>query len=355
MIASHYLDAYRALPQEDGADELQAKAAEMLARAGERAASLARRGGGAPLLRAGVRARRRAGASAPRCSCAPARWRGAPADPEAARAPARGVDRALRAARATRMSAARAVGLLGFALALHRPPRGGGRADGARVRGDLAGHRRTRTSPLLAARLGLNYWFLGDLERSAERARAGTRHRGGATATRSHSSLALRAKGGGRVQPRPHRGGRRARRRALELALEHDLSREAGTSYFILSDGEFRRDRYAAALGYLRAALALARKLGSRPYEWATLAEMTYPLCMLGRWDEALATLEEPTEEHTRSGGVLLSLLQSVARDPRRSAATSTRHGGSSPCSATSRARSTSRTAPRYLAARGRL
>jgi ATP/maltotriose-dependent transcriptional regulator MalT len=33
---------------------------------------------------------------------------------------------------------------------------------------------------------------------------------------------------------------------------------------------------------------------------------------MLGRWDEALGMIEEPTEEQTRSGGVLLSLLQSV-------------------------------------------
>src|SRR2546423_7222915 len=37
---------------------------------------------------------------------------------------------------------------------------------------------------------------------------------------------------------------------------------------------------------------------------------MTYPLYMLGRWDEVLATIEDPTEEQTRSGGVLLSLLQ---------------------------------------------
>jgi tetratricopeptide (TPR) repeat protein len=33
---------------------------------------------------------------------------------------------------------------------------------------------------------------------------------------------------------------------------------------------------------------------------------------MLGRWDEALSMLEAPTEEQTRSGGVLLSLLEGV-------------------------------------------
>src|SRR5204862_3702899 len=55
---------------------------------------------------------------------------------------------------------------------------------------------------------------------------------------------------------------------ALELALAHDLTQPASTSYFILSDAEFRRDRYAIALDYLRDSLALSRKRGNRPFEW---------------------------------------------------------------------------------------
>src|SRR4029453_10717290 len=84
--------------------------------------------------------------------------------------------------------------------------------------------------------------------------------------------------------------------RALELALAHDLSREASVAYFIISDGNFRGDRYEAALGYLRDSLSYARKLGNRPFEWGALVEMSYPLYMLGRWDEALGSLEDPTE-----------------------------------------------------------
>ena len=38
-----------------------------------------------------------------------------------------------------------------------------------------------------------------------------------------------------------------------------------------------------------------SRKIGDRPYEWASLAERTYPLYMLGRWDEAQAAAEEFT------------------------------------------------------------
>jgi tetratricopeptide (TPR) repeat protein len=41
VLASHYLDAYRAGPEVEGADEIKVKARQMLARAGERAASLA--------------------------------------------------------------------------------------------------------------------------------------------------------------------------------------------------------------------------------------------------------------------------------------------------------------------------
>jgi tetratricopeptide (TPR) repeat protein len=95
------------------------------------------------------------------------------------------------------------------------------------------------------------------------------------------------------------------------VAREHDLLDQAATSYFILSDREFRWDRYREALAYLEEALAVSRKLGSRPSELADLAEMTYALFMLGRWDEALGLIEEPTEEQTQSGGVLISLLTS--------------------------------------------
>src|SRR5205085_471291 len=41
VLAAHYLDAYRAAPDAEDAPEINLKAREMLARAGERAASLA--------------------------------------------------------------------------------------------------------------------------------------------------------------------------------------------------------------------------------------------------------------------------------------------------------------------------
>jgi tetratricopeptide (TPR) repeat protein len=99
---------------------------------------------------------------------------------------------------------------------------------------------------------------------------------------------------------------------ALQIALDHDLVDDASSCYFILSDRCFQRDEYADALGYLDESLALARKLGNRPQEWAVLAERTHPLCMLGRWDEAQAASEEFTQEQLDAGGLMLSLLQSA-------------------------------------------
>ena len=96
---------------------------------------------------------------------------------------------------------------------------------------------------------------------------------------------------------------------SIHLPIEHDLAEEASNSYFILSDASFHRDRYADALDYLRESIAFSRRIGNRPYEWSALAESTYALFMLGRWDEALEVTDELREEQVRSGGMFLSLL----------------------------------------------
>jgi tetratricopeptide (TPR) repeat protein len=64
-----------------------------------------------------------------------------------------------------------------------------------------------------------------------------------------------------------------------------------------LSDLGFHGDRYGESFGYLEQGLELARRIGDRRREWFALAEMTYVLTMLGRWDEALARLGDLPEE----------------------------------------------------------
>jgi len=308
VIASHYLDAYEALPDADDAADIKQRAVAMLSRAGERAASLAAASEARryfeqacgltdePSERAALLAR--AGEMATRA-----------ADPDAARALLE-ESMALYEGEGDTHSAARVSGLLGFSLGFtgHRDE---ALAQMERAFEVISGDPPSEDLALLSARLALNHWFLGNLELSAERAELAL------DIAEAHGYpealvIALRSKSAVAFSRRHAEEGGALNKHALELSLEHDLSQQAGICYFILSDSEFRRDRYGAALEYLRDSLALARRLGSRPYEWGALAEMTYPLYMLGRWDEALSMFEEPTGEQTRSGGVLHSLLTAV-------------------------------------------
>src|SRR5439155_11193952 len=138
---------------------------------------------------------------------------------------------------------------------------------------------------LLAAQLSRAYWFSGDLERAGARAELALDI---AEAQRlvKPLALALRAKAAVSYSRGHSEESFSLMKHALEFALEHDLVEDAGISYFILSDRCFRPDRYQDALGYLDQCLALNRRLGDRPAEWGALAERTYPLLMLGRWDE---------------------------------------------------------------------
>jgi class 3 adenylate cyclase/tetratricopeptide (TPR) repeat protein len=307
VLASHYLAAHEAAPDADDAAEIRGKAQAMLARAGERAASLA----------AAAEARRyfeqaaeltkdqseraalldRAGEMAARAG-----------DPDSAR---RLFEESieLHEQRGDTRAAARVHFRLG------RLDSNTGRRDEAMARMERALAVISADEPdedlaLLAARLSVGYWFGGDLDRAAERAELAL-DIAEAHAYPEPLALALRAKAG-IAQSRGHDEESGALlKRALEIALDHDLVDEAGNCYFNLSDGCFRRDAYTDALGYLDEALSLARKLGNRPEEWAVLAERTYPLYMLGRWDEAQAASEEFTQEQINAGGTVLSLLQS--------------------------------------------
>ena len=79
----------------------------------------------------------------------------------------------------------------------------------------------------------------------------------------------------------------------LQTALEHEMHTAASQLYNNLSDLGFQRNRYAESLDHLEQAVALARRIGDRRFEWFSLGEMTYALTMLGRWDEALARRRE--------------------------------------------------------------
>ena len=153
----------------------------------------------------------------------------------------------------------------------------------------------------LAAMLSRAYWFSGDLDRAASYAEialdVAEKHRFMEPLTH-----ALRAKGAVLFSRGHLEESTALFARGLELALEHGFAEHASRSYFILSDKSFRQDRYPDALGYLEQSLTLARKMGSRPWEAGVLSEMTYPLWMLGRWDEVVAAREGVRPGHARRG-----------------------------------------------------
>src|SRR5947209_1899306 len=82
-------------------------------------------------------------------------------------------------------------------------------------------------------------------------------------------------------------------RAALQVALDHDATAAALRAYNNLAALLGYLDRNEEALQLIEPFLALARRVGDRPWEWGALGGAIDPLIQLGRWDEALARAEE--------------------------------------------------------------
>jgi class 3 adenylate cyclase/tetratricopeptide (TPR) repeat protein len=308
VIAAHYLAANEAAPDAEDAPEIKAKAQGMLVRAGQRAESLA----------AAAEARRYFEQAAeltdvPRERAhllhQAGRMAGYAGDPDGAR-------QALEESIAIYEHEGDTHASARVLIVLARIDNFTGRRDEAIERGERALAVLSADEPgeelaLMAARLAAGYWFSGDLERCLERAELAL-DIAESQGFPEPLAIALRAKGAVAESRGHHEEADALIKHALTIALDNNLNQEAFVLYFSLSDRCFRQDRYADALGYLDEALAFAQKLGDRPREWATLAERTYPLFMLGRWDDVLATSKDVTQEQVDAGGLVISLLQSA-------------------------------------------
>jgi len=308
VVASHYLNAYEAAPATSDAAEIKDKARAALTRAGERAASLAaaaeaqryfEQSAGLteePLVQAALNDR--AGQMAFKAGAMEAAAR--LFETSIALYEAEGETHAT-----ARVSArlAQVQGNLGqLHEAIERMERAYTVISTDEPDEDLA---------LLAARLAHSYWFAGDPERAKERVELaldiGESLSLPEVLIRAWTTKAMLTTAHGR--PEEARG---LFKLVLEHALEHELTDRASNACGSLSDISFQRDRYEEALGYLRQALALARKDGDRPAEWFALSEMTYAQYMSGRWVESLAAFAEIPEEKLPTGGTLISPLNSV-------------------------------------------
>jgi class 3 adenylate cyclase/tetratricopeptide (TPR) repeat protein len=81
--------------------------------------------------------------------------------------------------------------------------------------------------------------------------------------------------------------------RGLRVALDNDEATVALRAYNNHAFGNVIGDRYAEAETLFRDGVALARRIGDRHWEQALLASQTNVLVMVGRWDEAVALLDE--------------------------------------------------------------
>ena len=265
VIASHYLAAYEAAPDADDAAEIKGKARAMLARAGERAASLARRRRGAALLRAGGGARGRAARRRRHSSSRAGEMAARAGEPDAAR---RLFEESIALYEAARRHARRRARAVRSSARLDVFT---GRRDEAMARMERAFAVISADEPdedlaLLAARLVLRI-----LVRRRSRARGRVRgdragHRRGPRVPDGTRDCAA-----GESSRRGHSRGHRRRRcalvkHALQMALDHDVARRGERR---ATSGSptccFQRDEYADALAYLDESIALARKTRRPP------------------------------------------------------------------------------------------
>jgi class 3 adenylate cyclase/tetratricopeptide (TPR) repeat protein len=306
VVASHYLDAYEALPDDPDAGLIKRKAALLLARAGERAASLA----------ATVQAETYFQRALELCDEPREQARLAERAGEMARAAGR-LDVAqekfhqaieLFEAEGETHAAARVSARLAEVLwdvgsievGLERMERSFRVLSEDEPDADLA---------MLASQLGRLHFFHGDLQQAADRIDIGLEmaERLFLPEVLSHSlntkSLILDASG-------RHEEARALLLHALNVALEHDVSSAVYRAYYNLFN-----EPVAEALAYAERGLALARRVGNRMWEFNFLGRIAQVHWLDGNWDEAVsvaAPLVDPGNAEASSFGLSRSLTALV-------------------------------------------
>ena len=292
VIASHLLSAFEAIPDADDAGELQARAADALVNAGERAASL---GAATEARRYFERAARlvanddararlvaRAGEMAHNAS--------EPGEAQVLLEEAHAAFTALGDVR----GAARVTSLLAtIDFEAGHPPRAVARLEP--VSAVLEQSEPDSVLAEIAGQLGRFLIFSGDregaaphLERALSLAELLDLPETFVQALNSKSVLA-------KQNDRP-REARILVEGALEIALAHELHSAALRAYNNLSVALWSSDEWQANITNIERALELARRVGHRNWEASFVGGSIGTLEILGRWDEALARGAEAEE-----------------------------------------------------------
>jgi tetratricopeptide (TPR) repeat protein len=307
VVATHYLDAYGAAPDDADAEDIRSKAREMLVRAGDRAASLAAN------LEAQRAFERAAELTDDRVAQAELHERagtmartGARADEAAAQ-----YERAIELFEAAGQThpAARVSARLAEILWDR------GRLEQGLESMNQAFELLSQEEPdedlaALAAQLGRFLFFAGETDLAFQRIEVAL-DLAEALSLPEIFSQALNTKGMLIIALDRLQEGVALLRYALDVALEHDKPSAALRAYYNLADSLTRADRYEEASDCVRDGVALARRVGNRYWETVLLGQVT-PMFALGRWDEVLAVATAlPQEEwiEMRQGFVNLASM----------------------------------------------
>jgi tetratricopeptide (TPR) repeat protein len=289
VVASHYLDAYRAVPDAPDAPEIKAKARAALMQAGKRAASLAASVEGLRYYEQAIELAEDDIDAAPLLEQAGnmARISGnlvvARAHMEASR---EAFERLGDLRGGARVSA-----VYGDVLRL-----GGRLEEGIEAMehslGVLVGEKPDANTAMLAAQLARILYFTGRREDALTRVEqamsmAETLELPEALSQAMNTKALLLLS-----MSRPQEATLLLQH-ALDIALENNLGESAMRAYNNLGAFMNERDKHQEELDYGSRALELARKLGNRPWEETALFGIIGPMIYLGRWDEALAAVEE--------------------------------------------------------------
>jgi len=285
VIASHYVEAYRAAPADEDAPVIRASARHMLVRAGQRAASLA------AVVEAERYYQRAAELSDDVLDRAELLERagdmaGNAGKHDDAIALLEEAAQLFVSAGASH-PAARVSARLGEVLW----ERGDREEAVRRMEGafsELTGDDPDADLGALASMLARSHNLLGDPKKAAERVD---------TAMEIADLLGLPELASQALNTKSillDAAGRRAEsealvRHALVIALENDLHVAAMRAYYNLADAVAARDRFDDAVTYSASGLALARRVGNFMWELRLLANVLTPLIVLGRWDDAVA------------------------------------------------------------------